>query len=54
MWEDPIVKEIHNHRREMLGRFNGDMDALFDYWLDKQEKSDREVVTLPKKAPVEH
>jgi hypothetical protein len=54
MWEDPIVKEIHKHRREMLDRFGGDMDALFDYWQAKQEKSSREVVTLPKKTTVEH
>ena len=51
MWEDPIVKEIHKHRRVMLDRFKSDMDALFDYWLEKKEKSDREVVTLPKKTP---
>ena len=53
MREDPIVKEIHKHRREMLDRFNGDMDALFDYWLKKQEKSGREMVTLPRKGSVE-
>jgi len=52
MWEDPIVNEIHKHRREMLDRFNGDFDALFDYLKQKQGKNGRKVITLPKKEPV--
>jgi len=53
MWEDPIVKEIHEHRKAMLDAFGGDFRALFEDLRDQQEKSGRKVVNLPKRSPVE-
>lgn len=31
MWEDPIVAEVHKIRQELLARFDGDVDAYFQY-----------------------
>jgi hypothetical protein len=53
MWEDPIVKEIHEHRKAMLDEFNGDFRAFFEDLRDRQEKGGRKVVKLPKRSPVE-
>jgi len=52
MWEDPIVKEIHEHRQAMLARFNGDLKALFNSLWDQQERSGRKVVSFTKPKPV--
>ena len=52
MWEDPIVKEIHDHRQAMLDEVDGNLRALFQKLRDQQKKGDREVVNLPKKTPV--
>lgn len=49
MGEDPIDRESHEHHREMLGCFNGDMDALFDHRHEKYKRKDREVAGLPKR-----
>ncbi len=53
MWEDPIVKEIHEHRQAMLDEFDGDFRALFEDLRDQQEKSGHKVVNLPKRSPLE-
>ena len=44
MWEDPLIKEIHEHRRALLDRFDGDVVALFDHWQERQKKNGRKVV----------
>jgi hypothetical protein len=31
MWEDPIVKDVHETRARILGRFGGDVHAYADY-----------------------
>ncbi len=30
MFDDPIVKETHEHRQVMMDRFDGDPKALFE------------------------
>jgi len=53
MWEDHIVKEIHEHRQAMLDRFNGDLKALFNALREQQERSGRKIVCFTKPKPVE-
>jgi hypothetical protein len=40
MWEDPIVKEVHQTRARILDRFGGDFDAYLRYLqaLEAEEK----------------
>lgn len=51
MWEDPIIKEIHDHRKAMLDEFDGDFRALFDDLKRTQHESGRKVVILPQRMP---
>lgn len=41
MWEDPIVKEVHETRARILARFGGDFDAYVRYLqaLEAEEKA---------------
>lgn len=40
MWEDPIVKEVHETRARILARFGGDFDAYVRY-IQALEAEDR-------------
>lgn len=51
MWHDEILEEIHRIREERAKSFNYDIDAMFDYWDNKEVESDREVVSIPPKRP---
>ena len=53
MWEDPIVREIHENRQGLLDRFQGDIGALFEHFKSLQEKSDRKIIKPKKRRPVE-
>lgn len=35
---DPIVEEIHRHRREYAAKFNNDLDAMFADIRKRQEE----------------
>lgn len=41
MWEDPIVKEVHEARARILARFDGDFHAYVKYIqaLEAEEKA---------------
>ena len=53
MWEDPIVKEIHEHRKAQLERFNGDINAYITYIRQKEKASNRNVYKTPVIGKVE-
>jgi hypothetical protein len=36
MWEDPIVKEVRETRKELSARFNFDVHAIFEDLRKKQ------------------
>jgi len=36
MWEDPIVLEVRRIREELSGRFNFDVDAIFEDMRKRQ------------------
>ena len=39
-WEDPIVAEVHQIRREIMAEFDNDVDAYFRY-VQSLEEEDR-------------
>jgi hypothetical protein len=47
--EDPIVEEVRKAREDYLRRFNYDLDAIFRDLKEQEQKSGREVVSLPPK-----
>ncbi len=51
MWKDPIVEEIHQVRRENAARFDFDPKRIMEDARQRQEKSGREVIHLPKAEP---
>ena len=52
MWQDPIVKETRELREEYAAKFNHDLDAIFEDILERQSKTEREVVSLPPRRPL--
>jgi len=51
MWEDPIVKEIHQIREEHAAKFNYDIDAMFRDLQEKEQQSGVEYVSFAQKLP---
>ena len=49
MWQDPIVAEVRRWRDEYAKRFNYDIEAICRDARRQQEKSSRDIVTLPPK-----
>jgi hypothetical protein len=49
MWEDEIVKEIHQIREAYAKSFNYDLDAIFEDLRKKEAESGREVVSLSRR-----
>jgi hypothetical protein len=50
MWEDPIVAEVHKARENIFSRFNGNMNAYFQYLRERTEEErerGREVIYTP-------
>jgi hypothetical protein len=52
MWEDIIVEEVRKAREEHAAKFQYDLDAIFRDLKEQEEKSGREVVSLPPKEPI--
>jgi hypothetical protein len=44
-YEDPIVAETREIRREMAARFGNDIDALCDFLIDEERKHQDRLVT---------
>ena len=54
MWQDPIVKDSRELRKQYASNLNNDPDAIFEDILKRQEVSKRKRVSFPaKKAKAE-
>jgi hypothetical protein len=51
MWNDEIVEEVRKARDEYAAKFNYDLEAIFKDIKQQEEKSHREVVSLPPRKP---
>ena len=47
MWEDPIVKEIHNIREEHARKFNFDLEKIFNDLKKQEKESGSKIISLP-------
>ncbi len=44
MYTDPIIDELHEHRKNLMERFNYDFDAFFAFLKEQEEKSEQPIV----------
>ena len=51
MWQDPIVEETRNLRKQYAEKFNNNIDAIFSDILKRQEQSKRKRVSFPARKP---
>ena len=51
MWEDPIVKEVHETRARILARFGGDFHAYVKYIQAVQEENKKRGVQYVSPPP---
>ena len=51
MWEDPIVKETRELRKQYADQFEHDPDRIFEDIRDRQERSERKRVSFPAREP---
>jgi hypothetical protein len=51
MWQDPIVKETRELRKEYASRFNNDADAIFEDILKRQKASEKKRFSFPSRKP---
>ncbi len=51
MIDDPIVEEVRKARDEYAKRFDYDLDAICKDLQEKQQQSDRQLVSFPPKRP---
>jgi hypothetical protein len=48
MYTDPIVEELHRHRRELMARFDNNPDAFFAYIKEQERLSSTPLIQLPR------
>jgi len=53
MWNDPIVEEVRKVREEHAARFDHDLEKIFQDLKEQERQSNRKVVSLPPKRPLE-
>ena len=53
MWNDPIVEEVRKTREEHAARFDYDLEKIFQDLKEQERQSNRKVVSLPPKRPLE-
>lgn len=51
MWKDEVLEELHSIREEHAKAFNYDLQAICDDLRQKQNSSDREIISQPLKRP---
>ncbi len=51
MWQDPIVKETRELRRQYAAKFKNDADAIFEDILKRQEASKKKRVAFQGRKP---
>ena len=52
MWADPVVEETRRLREEYAGQFGHDMGAILKDLRERQRKTTKKVVSLPRRPPV--
>lgn len=52
MWQDPVVEETRNLRKQYAEKFNNDIDAILADIRKRQEQSKRKLVSFPARKPV--
>lgn len=52
MWRDSLVDETRKAREEYAAKFNYDLVAIYRDLKEKENQSEREVVSLRPKEPV--
>ncbi|MBA3530950.1 MAG: hypothetical protein H0T73_03365 [Ardenticatenales bacterium] len=53
MWEDPIVEETRKIRQAYTAQFDNDLEAIFRDLKAKEQATEREVVSLPPRKPIQ-
>ena len=51
MWQDPVVKETRELRKQYASQFKHDADAIFEDIRKRQEESKRKRVAFPSRKP---
>jgi hypothetical protein len=51
MWEDPVVKETRELRKQYASKFKNDADAIFDDIIKRQAASKQRRVNFPARKP---
>jgi hypothetical protein len=51
MWQDTVVKETQELRKQYAEQFKHNPDAIFEDIRNRQEKSGRKCVTFPARRP---
>ena len=51
MWIDPIVKEVHRTRKQLLARANGDISSIIKEAIARQKKGGRKVLAATPRRP---
>ncbi len=51
MWQDPVVEETRELRRQYAAQFKHDPDAIFVDIRIRQEKSERKCISFPAQKP---
>ena len=51
MWQDPIVKETRELRRQYADKFNNDVDSIFEDILKRQKDSKLKRFSFPPREP---
>ena len=52
MWQDPIVEETRNLRKQYAEKFNHNIEAIFADICKRQESSKHKRVSFPARKPV--
>ena len=51
MWEDPVVKETRELRKQYAKQFNYDPDLIFNDIRNRQAKLEKKCVSFPSRKP---
>ena len=51
MWKDPIVEETRKLRAKYAGKFNHDIDAIYEDIQLRQMQSSKKPVSFPPRKP---
>ena len=52
MWQDPIIEETRNLRKQYAEKFNYSIEAIFADIRKRQSKSGRKRVSFPARKPI--